>query len=42
MSSKHYVNNKKLYVTMKDYIHYMRNAFDKGCKRPRVPEYVGE
>lgn len=40
--SNHYVNNKRLYAEMKEFIYACREAEKKGELRPDIPKYVGE
>jgi len=42
MASKNYVNNRKLYETMKDYKEQVNEALKTDSIPPRIPEYVGE
>ena len=38
----HYVNNKQMYETMREYIKGVRRARREKTEPPRVPEYIGE
>jgi DNA-directed RNA polymerase specialized sigma subunit len=38
----HYVNNKQMYETMKEYIKAVKRSRREKTEPPRVPEYIGE
>jgi len=40
--SEHYVDNKKLYAEMVEYLDSRVEAENSGEDRPRIPEYIGE
>lgn len=40
--SEHYVDNKKLYAEMVDYLNAVKEAEESGDDKPRIPEYIGE
>lgn len=40
--SEHYVDNKKLYAEMKQFLEAVKEAEESGEDKPRVPEYIGE
>ena len=39
---EHYVDNKKLYAEMQDYLNSVKEAEEAGDDKPRIPEYIGE
>ena len=40
--SEHYVDNKKLYAEMVEYLGAVKEAEESGDDKPRIPEYIGE
>lgn len=40
--SEHYVDNKKLYQEMCDYLDAVKKAEETDDVKPRIPEYIGE
>lgn len=42
MSSKHYINNKKMYEEFCKYKERVQKAKEEGKELPRIPEYIGE
>ena len=40
--SEHYVDNKRLYAEMQDYLNAVKEAEESGDDKPRIPEYIGE
>ena len=40
--SEHYVDNKKLYAEMVEYLNSVKEAEESGADKPRIPEYIGE
>ena len=40
--SEHYVDNKKLYAEMVEYLSAVKEAEESGDDKPRIPEYIGE
>jgi hypothetical protein len=40
--SEHYVDNKKLFAEMKQYLDGVKEAEESGADKPRIPEYIGE
>ena len=40
--SEHYVDNKKLYEEMKNYLDAVKEAEESDGDKPRIPEYIGE
>lgn len=40
--SEHYVDNKKLYEEMKNYLEAVKEAEESDGDKPRIPEYIGE
>jgi len=40
--SEHYVDNKKLYAEMQEYLAAVKEAEESGDDKPRIPEYIGE
>ena len=40
--SEHYVDNKKLYAEMVEYLEAVKEAEESDSEKPRVPEYIGE
>jgi len=40
--SEHYVDNKRLYAEMREFLHAVYEAEEAGDPKPRVPEYIGE
>ena len=40
--SEHYVDNKKLYAEMVEYLNSVKEAEESGDDKPRIPEYIGE
>jgi len=40
--SEHYVDNKKLFAEMKQYLDGVKEAEESGGDKPRIPEYIGE
>ena len=40
--SEHYVDNKKLYAEMVEYLGSVKEAEESGDDKPRIPEYIGE
>ena len=40
--SEHYVDNKKLYAQMVEYLNSVKEAEESGADKPRIPEYIGE
>ena len=40
--SEHYVDNKKLYAEMVEYLNAAKEAEESGDDKPRIPEYIGE
>ena len=41
-SKIHYVDNKKLYEAMVDFVGKCKVAEECGEQRPKIPEYIGE
>ena len=37
---EHYVDNKKLYAEMQDYLNSVKEAEEAGDDKPRIPEYL--
>lgn len=40
--SEHYVDNKKLYAEMVEYLNAVKESEESGSDKPRIPEYIGE
>ena len=40
--SEHYVDNKKLYEEMKNYLDAVKEGEESDGDKPRIPEYIGE
>ena len=40
--SEHYVDNKRLYAEMQEYLNAVKEAEESGDDKPRIPEYIGE
>ena len=40
--SEHYVDNKKLYAEMVEYLNAVKEAEESDGEKPRIPEYIGE
>ena len=40
--SEHYVDNKRLYQEMCDYLDAVKSAEESDDPKPRIPEYIGE
>ena len=40
--SEHYVDNKRLYAEMVEYLGSVKEAEESGDDKPRIPEYIGE
>ena len=40
--SEHYVDNKKLYAEMVEYLNAVKEAEESDSEKPRIPEYIGE
>ena len=40
--SEHYVDNKKLYAEMVEYLNGVKEAEESDSTPPRIPEYIGE
>ena len=40
--SEHYVDNKKLYEEIKNYLDAVKEAEESEGDKPRIPEYIGE
>ena len=40
--SEHYVDNKRLYAEMVEYLEGVKEAEESDSTPPRIPEYIGE
>ena len=40
--SEHYVDNKRLYAEMVEYLNAVKESEESGDDKPRIPEYIGE
>lgn len=40
--SEHYVDNKKFYKAIVDYLQERKNSIESGTELPRIPDYIGE